>query len=70
MPVVTGGTYTAGTATFTNATGGTFDVNGFFTGVTSGSSAIYVSGSTLYSNNPPTSDFSTNNSVFLGAFCL
>ena len=31
---VTGGTYSAGTATFTNNTGGTFDVTGFFTGNT------------------------------------
>ena len=32
---VTGGTYTAGTATFTNNTGGTFNVTGFTTGGTS-----------------------------------
>ena len=31
---VTGGTYSAGTATFTNNTGGTFNVSGFFTGNT------------------------------------
>jgi len=34
---VTGGTYTAGTATFTNNTGGTFNVTGFTTGGTSSS---------------------------------
>ena len=34
---VTGGTYTAGTATFTNNTGGTFSVSGFTTGGTSSS---------------------------------
>ena len=36
---VTGGTYSSGTATFTNNNGGTFDVTGFtqpFTGNTSG----------------------------------
>ena len=33
---VTGGTYTAGTAIFTNNTGGTFTVTGFTTGSTSG----------------------------------
>lgn len=31
---VTGGTYSAGTATFTNNTGGTFNVTGFYTGGT------------------------------------
>ena len=44
---VTGGTYSAGTATFTNNTGGTFSVSGFttpFTGNTSGTciSNLYV----------------------------
>jgi hypothetical protein len=33
---VTGGTYAAGTATFTNNTGGTFNVTGFSTGTTTG----------------------------------
>ena len=32
---VTGGTYSAGTSTFTNNTGGTFNVSGFYTGETS-----------------------------------
>ena len=32
---VTGGTYTNGTALFTNNTGGTFNVSGFTTGSTS-----------------------------------
>jgi len=45
---VTGGTYTTGTATFTNNTGGTFNVSGFSTGTSS--TDIYVTGST-YSNN-------------------
>ena len=33
---VSGGTYSDGTATFTNNTGGTFNVNGFYTGFTGG----------------------------------
>ena len=37
---VTGGTYSAGTATFTNNTGGTFNVTGFLTGST-GSSGVW-----------------------------
>jgi len=44
---VTGGTYSSGTAIFTNNTGGTFSVSGFSTG--SGSD-IFVTGAT-YSNN-------------------
>jgi hypothetical protein len=43
---VTGGTYSSGTATFTNSTGGTFNVSGFFTGSTD----VRVTGAT-YSNN-------------------
>jgi hypothetical protein len=43
---VTGGTYSSGTATFTNSTGGTFNVTGFFTGSTD----VRVTGAT-YSNN-------------------
>ena len=43
---VTGGTYAAGTATFTNNTGGTFTVSGFLTGMTD----TYTTGFT-YSNN-------------------
>ena len=46
---VTGGTYTNGTATFTNNTGGTFTVTGFSTGGTS-STDTFVTGAT-YSNN-------------------
>lgn len=34
IPYVTGGTYSNGTAIFTNNTGGTFNVDGFFTGST------------------------------------
>ena len=43
---VTGGTYTAGAATFTNNTGGTFTVNGFTTPFTGGS----VTGATNFTN--------------------
>ncbi len=42
---VTGGTYSLGTATFTNSTGGTFNVTGFYTG----NLDVYVTGGT-YSN--------------------
>jgi hypothetical protein len=42
---VTGGTYSNGTATFTNNTGGTFNVSGFSTGGTG--TDIYVTGGTL-----------------------
>ena len=45
---VTGGTYNAGTTTFTNNTGGTFNVTGYYTGTSS--SDTYVTGFT-YSNN-------------------
>ena len=54
---VTGGTYSAGTATFTNNTGGTFNVTGFTTGTTSSVSGDYlplsggtVSGATNFTN--------------------
>ena len=40
---VTGGTYSAGTATFTNNTGGTFNVAGFYTAFTGNSSATCIS---------------------------
>ncbi len=39
---VTGGTYSNGTSVFTNNTGGTFNVSGFFTGATD----VYVTGGT------------------------
>jgi hypothetical protein len=42
---VTGGTYSAGTATFTNNTGGTFNVSGFVTGDT------FVTGLTFNNSN-------------------
>ena len=47
---VTGGTYSSGTAIFTNNTGGTFSVSGFSTGSGSGSSSSIVVGSTVISS--------------------
>jgi hypothetical protein len=47
---VTGGTYSDGTTTFTNNTGGTFNVNGFYTGATNNNNNQYVTGFT-YNNN-------------------
>ena len=44
---VTGGTYSNGSATFTNNTGGTFSVNGFYTGATD----VYVTGLTFNPSN-------------------
>jgi hypothetical protein len=43
---ITGGTYSAGTAVFTNSTGGTFSVSGFSTDFTGGT----VSGATRFTN--------------------
>ncbi len=53
---ITGGTYTAGTATFTNNTGGTFTVTGFSTGSTSGTDirvtgGTYTAGTATFRNN-------------------
>jgi hypothetical protein len=50
---VTGGTYSSGTATFINSTGGTFNVTGFFTGSTdvSVTGATYSNNSFTYRNN-------------------
>ena len=50
---VTGGTYSAGTATFYNNTGGTFNVSGFLTGTTGGGTVFTggtVSGETIFTN--------------------
>jgi len=55
---VTGGTYSNGTATFTNNTGGTFNISGFFTGSTD----IYSTGFT-YSNNTFTISQSSGSSL-------
>ncbi len=47
---VTGGTYSSGTATFTNNTGGTFDVTGFSTGGGTDFTGGTVSGETNFTN--------------------
>jgi hypothetical protein len=47
---VTGGTYTNGTATFTNNTGGTFNVTGFSTSTGSSFTGGTVSGATVFTN--------------------
>jgi hypothetical protein len=49
--MVTGGTYSSGTAVFTNNTGGTFNVTGFSTGSTSGTTSpiTIVNTSSLFS---------------------
>ena len=44
---VTGGTYSNGTTTFTNNTGGTFNVAGYYTGATD----VYTTGATYNSSN-------------------
>ena len=53
---ITGGTYSAGTATFTNNTGGTFSVSGFTTGSTSNniSDSIYTVNAGLSANTTTT----------------
>ena len=50
---VTGGTYSAGTAVFTNNTGGTFNVTGFYTGATDVfvTGGTYSDGNTIFTNN-------------------
>jgi len=51
---ITGGTYSNGTATFTNNTGGTFNVSGFTTpftgGIVTGLTATTISGGTISAN--------------------
>jgi len=47
---VTGGTYSSGTATFTNSTGGTFSVSGFSTSTGDSFTGGSVSGSTNFTN--------------------
>jgi hypothetical protein len=61
---VTGGTYSAGTTTFVNNTGGAFNVTGFYTGVTDNDK--YVTGFTYNNNTFTISDNSgsTFNSTF------
>ena len=50
---VTGGTYSNGTAVFTNNTGGTFNVTGFYTGATDVfvTGGTYFDGVTTFTNN-------------------
>jgi hypothetical protein len=55
---VTGGTYSAGTTTFRNNTGGTFNVTGFYTGETDDNQ--YVTGFTYNNNTFTISDNSGN----------
>jgi hypothetical protein len=62
---VTGGTYSSGTAIFTNNTGGTFSVSGFSTGSGSGSSSSIVVGSTVISSGT-TGRIPFNNSGLYG----
>jgi len=52
---VTGGTYSNGTAVFTNNTGGTFNVSGFYTGATD----VFVTGGT-YLTSASTLTFTNN----------
>jgi len=60
--VLTGGTYSNGTSIFTNSTGGTFSVDGFFTGTTTPSELVFFStndpndGGTVFDPNTPQSD--------------
>ncbi len=54
---ITGGTYTAGTTTFTNNTGGTFNVTGYYSGLTPNtniSDSIYTVNDNLNANNTTT----------------
>ena len=58
---VTGGTYSNGTAVFTNSTGGTFNVTGFTTGGTGSS----YTGWTATADNNPTTPIEVTNSFNL-----
>lgn len=66
---VTGGTYSAGTAVFTNNTGGTFSVTGFYTGGTDVfvSGGTYSAGTAVFTNNTggtfSVTGFSTSNAT-------
>ena len=61
--VTTGGTYSDGTATFTNNTGGTFNVDGFYTG----STEVFVTGGT-YSNGTATFENNTGGTFNVDGF--
>lgn len=65
IPTITGGTYSAGTATFGNSTGGTFDVSGFYTG--SSQLDIYTTGGT-YTNGTATFGNSTGGTFAVDGF--
>jgi hypothetical protein len=62
---VTGGTYSNGTAIFTNNTGGTFNVTGFTTG--SSSTDIYVTGGT-FANGTTTLRRNDGNNVIITGY--
>jgi hypothetical protein len=55
---VTGGTYSTGTATFTNNTGGTFTVTGFNTSTGSAFTGGTVTGATIFTNGLSTNTIS------------
>jgi hypothetical protein len=63
---VTGGTYLNGITTFTNNTGGTFNVTGYYTGTTNGGDT-YVTGGT-YSNGTATFTNNTGGTFNVGGF--
>jgi len=67
---ITGGTYSAGTAVFTNNTGGTFSVTGFYTGTTDVfvTGGTYSAGTASFTNNTggtfSVTGFSTGNTSY------
>jgi len=61
---VTGGTYSAGTAVFSNNTGGTFSVTGFSTSTGVSFTGGTVTGSTIFTNGVSASTFSAT--TYLG----
>jgi hypothetical protein len=61
---VTGGTYSNGIATFTNNTGGTFNVNGFYTNFTGGT----VSGDTIFNGNVSANTLNITNNAYANNF--
>lgn len=64
--VVTGGTYSNGVTTFTNNTGGTFNVSGFYTGYTP-SQDVFITGGT-YSSGTATFRNSTGGTFSVSGF--
>ncbi len=58
---VTGGTYSAGTAVFTNNTGGTFNVTGFSTSVATQFTGGTVTGATFFNNGLSANTFNLTN---------